>query len=422
MVMSCGDHPYDVDELANDNTRMPLLKWDREHWQAFRDTLEAVRGELMRTDATLVWHGGMDLQENPTMNDNLADSLSFTKKFKILLDCIDINKAIAPIRFAVDQQIKAGKMGDIRKIPERDVMEVYNYMKKMGDGMCRNAVESLFRPKPAMAISNQANDYELEDLPILTPILDDKPFNLFYVQDKIESVIRKWSVQVFGEEDPVLFKCRYGIAGGTVLSVVAGTPQLARRASQAGRVLSRPTSLRKTNDFSALNKSAEELAALQDGRDALKHNHGEDPLEESLTYADLAKVKARRRRSDYDEDEDEMPKKRLRIEDALEEDDEEDEIERAKLSELPRRKKRSISTPRRFDGPTPDDGIYNDEGLVVRRRRWTDEEKGAVKEGVKKFGVGHWVEIKKDYGEILRNRTSVQIKDVWRTMTKNGEV
>lgn len=282
-------------------------------------------------------------------------------------------------------------------------------MQGMPQGPCRNAVESIFK---------DGSTPELEDISVLRPILDDKPFNLFYVQDKIEALVRKWSVETFGEDDPALFRCRYGIPSGSVLSVVALTPALARRASQAGRMLVRPTtgSAKKTRSGKAAPAAVEALAAASE---ALQNNHGEDPLAEGLTMAAAAKQKIKRRRKD-DEDEDDLPKKRLEIEDALDEDDDEDETERARLSELPKKKKRAPNTPRRFDGPTPDDGIYDDEGRVTRRRRWTDEEKIAVKEGVKKHGIGHWVEIKKEYGDILRNRTSVQIKDVWRTMTKNG--
>ena len=410
--MSSADNPYEIEDTNNNedadaSDRKALVQWNREHWQAFRDTFESVRGELLRNDAALVWMGQDDLMENPSINEYLAETPAFQKKFHILLDCVDVNKAISPIREIIDQQIKMGKQGSLQKVDQAQVNEVYEYMETMPDGHCRDAVKSLFKP--------DAVPPELEDLSILRPILDDKPFNLFYVQDKIEAIVRKWSVDVFGDSDPALFKCKYGIAGGTVLSVIANTPQLARRASQAGRILARPIQIRKLKDDVVEEddfpgKSTEELAALQEGREHLKHDHGEDPLDDSLTLAAAAKEKNKRRR-EFDATEEDVPKKRLAIEDALDEDDDEEETERAKLSELPKKKKRAPNTPRKFDGPPPDDGIYNDEGLVVRRRRWADEEKTAVKEGVKKYGVGHWVEIKKEYGDILRNRTSVQIKD-----------
>ena len=44
------------------------------------------------------------------------------------------------------------------------------------------------------------------------------------------------------------------------------------------------------------------------------------------------------------------------------------------------------------------------------RRIWTDAEKGAVIEGIKLYGIGKWAEIKKEYLETLKFRTSGQIK------------
>lgn len=58
----------------------------------------------------------------------------------------------------------------------------------------------------------------------------------------------------------------------------------------------------------------------------------------------------------------------------------------------------------------------------TNRRPWTVEEKSAVKEGVKKFGIGAWTKTKLEYAEILQNRTNIQIKDAWRHMLKKGEV
>lgn len=44
------------------------------------------------------------------------------------------------------------------------------------------------------------------------------------------------------------------------------------------------------------------------------------------------------------------------------------------------------------------------------RRRFTDEEKRAIREGVRVFGKGHWAVIKDKYSIILNDRTSGQIK------------
>ena len=44
------------------------------------------------------------------------------------------------------------------------------------------------------------------------------------------------------------------------------------------------------------------------------------------------------------------------------------------------------------------------------RRIWTDEEKDAIKEGMRMFGKGKWAAIKKQFSALLEDRTSSQIK------------
>jgi hypothetical protein len=59
---------------------------------------------------------------------------------------------------------------------------------------------------------------------------------------------------------------------------------------------------------------------------------------------------------------------------------------------------------------------------IRKRRAFTEEEKDVIRGGVETFGIGHWAEIKAHYFVILRHRTSVQIKDCYRTMVKKNEV
>ena len=64
--------------------------------------------------------------------------------------------------------------------------------------------------------------------------------------------------------------------------------------------------------------------------------------------------------------------------------------------------------------PHPDEG--------KKRKRFTNEEKEAVKKGVEQYGPGDWKSVKNHYLGILHHRTPVQIKDCFRTMVKRGEV
>jgi hypothetical protein len=76
----------------------------------------------------------------------------------------------------------------------------------------------------------------------------------------------------------------------------------------------------------------------------------------------------------------------------------------------------------RFQGQEPDEGIFQvTTGLVLKRLPWTQEEKTAVRDGFETYGreTKKWKKIKDGSPDVLRNRTTVQIKDCWRTMNPN---
>jgi hypothetical protein len=280
---------------------------------------------------------------------------------------------------------------------------------------------------------------------IRTLLTEEKAFDLEYLQRKIEIIVNRWDHNVFGRKDPALIRLKYRVPPhvADIIKVAkerrTSTPRQSLHESVVYREGGTPNNGFEgeggEEDIKPRPKTDEEIEALRQGRADLGTQHGDDPLEASREMAAHAK---RRRNGDDDDDEDftngdEMmtpPKSKrargLAFSNELDRDDEEDAEERAKLSELPDRarsnkSKRSAATA--FRGTDPDDGIFDQStGLVLKRRRWTDEEKTAVKEGVKAHGVGHWVKIKDDYPEILRNRTAIQIKDCWRTMTKRHEV
>ncbi|XP_010223006.1 PREDICTED: telomeric repeat-binding factor 2 [Tinamus guttatus] len=61
---------------------------------------------------------------------------------------------------------------------------------------------------------------------------------------------------------------------------------------------------------------------------------------------------------------------------------------------------------------------HNSSVFGSKKQKWTVQESEWIKEGVKKFGEGRWKSICQKYP--FQNRTSVMIKDRWRTMKKLG--
>jgi hypothetical protein len=106
---------------------------------------------------------------------------------------------------------------------------------------------------------------------------------------------------------------------------------------------------------------------------------------------------------------------RLDVEDAVE-DERSEPDEDVGLSDLPSRAIRVNRTPspsqvKKYEGirvnrnPSPSQ-VKKYEG----NRGFTDEEKSAIKEGVRDLGLGKWARIKELYKEELQDRTSGQIK------------
>jgi hypothetical protein len=265
----------------------------------------------------------------------------------------------------------------------------------------------------------------------LAKYLNEKPFDLTYIQDKIEYLLQRWNSDVFGPKDPTLVQLHYGIPKGSEIAALLSTPKPIRRSSMMDRLKSPPRSAAQHNgdvDAKQPAKTRAELEELRKDRAALNNKHGVDPLADSLAVAAGAQGVARKRTHDEVDDEvrddDErggklLEKKRTATRLPFDTDDDE-ERENLKLSALPALAKSNARSPAR--GLPPDEGVFNASGQVRRRRFWTEEETIAVKEGTKRHGIGKWAEIKAAYEYILRNRTSVQIKDKYRTMDRNNEL
>ncbi|XP_036414414.1 telomeric repeat-binding factor 1 [Colossoma macropomum] len=79
-----------------------------------------------------------------------------------------------------------------------------------------------------------------------------------------------------------------------------------------------------------------------------------------------------------------------------------------KVSRLSFKDHRKQETPRDI----PDHPKYKS------KRRWTETEDKHLKAGVKRYGEGKWAKILEEF--VFEDRTSVMLKDRWRTMKKHG--
>nr|XP_032627315.1 telomeric repeat-binding factor 2 isoform X2 [Chelonoidis abingdonii] len=71
-----------------------------------------------------------------------------------------------------------------------------------------------------------------------------------------------------------------------------------------------------------------------------------------------------------------------------------------------------------LDKKSPGRNSHSSSGLGSKKQRWTVQESEWIREGVKKFGEGNWKIICQKFP--FENRTTVMIKDRWRTMKKLG--
>lgn len=91
-----------------------MIEWGRERWELLADDLKAVRDEALRKDATVSLPDDPNqviMQEDEEEDDERKKAPWFTTKFDFVLDLIEVNKVVAPIRSSLESQIDAEKEG-----------------------------------------------------------------------------------------------------------------------------------------------------------------------------------------------------------------------------------------------------------------------------------------------------------------------
>jgi hypothetical protein len=112
----CGTPPYGykVDADQKSTSDIPMVKWDRERWELAREDLIDCSQHLLRKDATIELSGNQHeatLAEDDDEHDGRKLSHFFSNKLDTVLQIIDINMAIAPIRESLQEQMDEEKEG-----------------------------------------------------------------------------------------------------------------------------------------------------------------------------------------------------------------------------------------------------------------------------------------------------------------------
>ena len=300
---------------------------------------------------------------------------------------------------------------------------------KENDSLESGAVDDKMNP--------QLHEPVLKNLEELRDVLEAKPFDLNWLVNKFEKVINEWHDETLANS--VLMACHY-----------------------SGRTTDLPQPTRE----SGVNQHRQaNLSGLKRSRAALSNNHGEDPLDESreiakectgVAHATRAKSSERRKKQRQDTSTNSPPTPNEGAADAstkakspargprfyeenkvssrlsFSEDESEDKSERspqrAKLSDVSPQRRLSPAGPKAvhngtasyYNGPPPDEGVFDELGNVIRRTPWSVDETSCIIAALQRDEnlVGNWVGIKNMYAHQLRNRSTIQIKDKFRNLQK----
>jgi hypothetical protein len=304
------------------------------------------------------------------------------------------------------------------------------------------------------------NDSGVQIRPILKTcgelkvILKESPFNLDWIQERIEHIIQTWNFTCFGNTESALYKINYtkfsaeqAATSRSAKNLVTQTTQerqysdapltsIAASTTELDMELNATPSQKNTHgvsiaegrDHRTLAQRNSDIEVLQRFRDQLGNNHGDDPREEARRLAAQAiqhmnpPPTATKRDQSFEHDTSPTKKKShgrsfyevKKSQTSLQFSDSEDEVDSPGSDSVAQRKRLKFAPP--------DEGRFDATGRVLVKIKFTEEEDAALKAGIVQFGVGKWAKIKSAFAYELRNRTSVMIKDRYRNLLKQGRV
>lgn len=464
----CGRHAYaDPDEVPQDDDQTPsdcLIDFTPTKWKKSIDQFESLRESLIQNDASMIIlpskvdeNGEEDLPEGDGgINEAHESHPDFSKEYDKMLDRMKFHMCLSHVRPQLETAIQKDSMesADSVVIPHDDIVAFDSAIRyaEFVDSKYANILYDLLNKQNNQSIRHSYVGLHLKSFGEIkqTFALYSRKFDLELFQHRFIQLIRRWSDLVLPV--PELSSLGYGCTNASadvnrkpmvtlddkenMPGSGTGTAKKSRRRQKSKDRRKPPPddndpSFENAADDDIVDSSSEEERGEKMGAsNNLKRKTKalmkkvKDPLDECVAIAQSARPLKNAEDSgseDDSTDDDEKAVKtpsfrkkkkstRLSFTDSESDDSEEEGVT---LSEVPTRYK-----PKKHANSPMQITVSHKCSARKKRKRFTEVEDGAIRNGVEEFGVGRWTEIKAMHAMELRDRTCVQMKDRWRTLTK----
>jgi hypothetical protein len=234
----------------------------------------------------------------------------------------------------------------------------------------------------------------------LREMMKAKPFCFTVLDDRLNSVMRAWTEDAF--EEPTLKEIYFPEEEDENDDAAGAVQRLRRSRTALNQEGEDPLdeSLRLANGIggSSAKKKRSTPGSARPERTSSRYS---SPLHKRARGGILLKKRKTATRLEFGDSQEQVVQRADYDSEEVSEPD-----DGAVLSDLPRLAARADSE----DSISPKKPRKSQKKKYDGRRVWSDEEKRAIKEGIKQIGAGQWADIKKLYEVILNDRTSGQIK------------
>jgi Myb-like DNA-binding domain len=314
-----------VDAVSEDGyLESSLVAWEPTDWQDFLDDLTVTQKLCLQPDCnrivgpddnddeegekgvatknTVSASKALEQTERLAQSQVRAQSMAFHGKYNVVEKACQVNMCVAPIRSDLEQQIRAGSVGSPQGLSPERIQTVFDLVGAIPDNIVKKHVFRLFVSEtdvddPVNAAVDKMKDKRTWKLPPptlkrleeLKEIFRNKPFCFDWFQNRTEQLMWSWNEACFGLKQPYLQAISYH---DTTHRENYGRLPSNRRFSMVPSNNHNAVPATPTNNSKQGGPQPEILATLKRRREALKMNHGDDPLIESRQVA--AKVGKRK--------------------------------------------------------------------------------------------------------------------------------